>query len=47
MSLADGDNLMLPGYNLVCADNWTNTKRVGVCIYYHNALGLKIIDIQF
>ena len=41
------DNLELPGYNLVRADNPTNTKRGGVCIYYHNFLPLKVIDIQF
>ena len=38
---------MLPGYNLVRADNPTNTKRGAVCIYYHNFLPLKVIDIQF
>ena len=43
---SDNDNLELPGYNLVCADNPTNTKRGGVCIYYHNSLPLKVIDIQ-
>ena len=37
----------LPAYNLVRADNPTNTKRGGVCIYYHNSLPLKVIDIQF
>ena len=36
----------LLGYNLVRADNPTNTKRGGVCIYYHNSLPLKVIDIQ-
>ena len=44
---SDDDNLELPGYNLVRADNPTNTKRGGVCIYYHNSLPLKVIDIQF
>ena len=32
---SDDDNLELPGYNLVRTDNPTNTKRGGVCIYYH------------
>ena len=41
---SDDDNLELPGYNLVRADNPTNTKRGGVCIYYHNSLPLKVID---
>ena len=36
----------LPGYNIVRADNPTNTKRGSVCIYYHNSLPLKVIDIQ-
>ena len=45
--LSDDDNSELPGYNLVRADNPTNTKRGGVCIYYHNSLPLKVIDIQF
>ena len=40
------DNLELPGYNLVRADNPTNTKRGGLCIYYYNSLSLKVIDIQ-
>ena len=44
---SDDDNLELPGYSLVCADNPTNTKRGGVCIYYHNSFPLKVIDIQF
>ena len=41
------DNLELPGYNLVRADNPTNTKRGDVCIYYHNSLPVKVLDIQF
>ena len=44
---SDDENLELPGYNLVRTDNPTNTKRGGVCIYYHNSLPLKVIDIQF
>ena len=37
----------LSEYNLVSTDNPTNTKRGGVCIYYHNSLPLKVTDIQF
>ena len=44
---SDDLNLELPGYNLVRADNPTNTKRDSVGIYYHNYLPLKVIDIQF
>ena len=43
---SDYDNLELSGYNLVRANDPTNTKRGGVCIYYHNSLPLKVIDIQ-
>ena len=43
---SDNNNLKLPGYNLVRADNTTNTKRGCFCIYYHNSLPLKVIDIQ-
>ena len=28
------------------ADNPTNTKRSGICIYYHDSLPLKVTDIQ-
>ena len=37
----------LSRYNLIRTDNSTNTKRGSVCIYYHNSLPLKVIDIQF
>ena len=40
---SENDNLELPGYNLVRADQPTTTKRGGVCIYYHNSLPLKLI----
>ena len=41
------DNLEIPGYTLVCADNPNNTKKGGVCIYYLNSLPLKVLDIHF
>ena len=44
---SDDDNLELPGYNLVHADNRTNNKRGGFCIYYHNSIPWKVIDNQF
>ena len=42
----DNDNLELPGYNSVRADNPDNTKRGSVCIYFHNFLPLKLLNIQ-
>ena len=44
---SDDGNLELPEYNLVRADNPTNTKSGGVCIYYHDSLPLKVVDIEF
>ena len=45
--LYDDVNLEFPRHNLIRADNPANTKRGGVCIYYHNSLPVKVIDIQF
>ena len=30
----DDDKLQIPGYTLIRCDHLSNTKRVGVCIYY-------------
>ena len=43
----DDDNLEISGYDLFRADNRSNTKRGGVCIYYRNSLPLKILNIQY
>lgn len=44
---SDDVNLEVPGYNLVCPDNITNTKRGGFCISCRDILRLKVIYIQF
>ena len=36
----------LVGGSIPPAENLTNTKIGSVCIYYHNSLPLKVIDIQ-
>ena len=42
------DNLKVPGYNLIRANNPSSAKRGGdVCIYCHNSLLLRVTDIQF
>ena len=46
ISSNDG-NLELPGYNLVRAENPTNTKRGSVSIYCHNSLPLKVVYIKY
>ena len=43
----DDDNLKIPGYDLFRADHPSNTKWVGVCIYYSYSLPLKILSIQY
>ena len=44
---SDDNNLELPGYNLVRADNPSKTESGDICIYYHYSSPLKVIDIQF
>ena len=34
----DDDRISIPGYNLLCADHPSNTKRGGACIYYKDHL---------
>ena len=41
------ENLVIQGCNLVRCDQFSNSKRGGVCIYYKDFLPLKIIDIQY
>lgn len=46
-NLSDDNNLEVPWHNLLREVNSTKAKRDGDCIYYHNSLPLKLIDIQF
>ena len=43
---SDDDQLAFPGYNLIRADNPNKTKRGGVCIYYREALPVKVINVS-
>ena len=40
-------NLEIAEYDMSGADDTTNTKRVGVCIYYKKRLPLKVLNIAF
>ena len=40
-------NLEVQGYDLIRANNPSNVKRGGVCIYYKKHLPLKLININF
>ena len=44
---SDDDNLAISGYNLICSDHPSNSKRGGVCIYYKNFLPLRVLSIQY
>ena len=44
---SDNDNLEIPGYNFVCPDQPSNSKRAGVYIHYKASLPLRVIDIYF
>ena len=44
---SDDNNLEIPGYGLIRADQPFNSKRGGVCVYYRNSLPLKILDIFY
>ena len=43
----DDDNLVIPSYIMVRADQPVNSKRGSVCMYYKNCLPLKVLDIIF
>ena len=40
------DQLALPGYNLIRADNPNNIIRGGVCIYYCETLTVKVLNVN-
>ena len=43
-SIQEGDkNIQLGGYNLLRADHPSNSKRGGVCIFYKETLGIRIV----
>ena len=41
----DDDSLFLNGYKLVRADNPSDLKRGGVCIYFKESLPIKVFNI--
>ena len=45
-TLPDDDNLDISGYNLVCLDH-PNSKRGGICIYYKEALPLRVVNVNY
>ena len=46
-TLSNDDNLNIPGYNLVHADQPSRNRRGAVCIYYKGSLHIKILKINF
>ena len=43
----DAANLVISGYNLICSDYPSNTRRRGVCLYYKNYLPLRVLNISY
>ena len=43
----DDDKLKIPGYTLIRSDHTSNSKRVGVCIYYKSYLPLRVINVGY
>ena len=41
----DDDSLVLNGYKLVRADNPSDLKRGGVCIYFKESLPIKVLNV--
>ena len=37
--------LMMEGYYLIRSDHPSNTNRGGVCIYYKESLGVRVVNI--
>ena len=43
----DDENLVIPGYNLVCSDDPSNTKYRSFCLYYKNYLPPIVANISY
>ena len=44
---ADDKDLVIEGYNLVCADHPSNPKKGGICIYYKESLTVHLINVNY
>ena len=40
---ADDRDILINGYNLICADHPSNNKRGGMCIYYRESLAVQLV----
>ena len=46
-TLADDENLQIPGYSIAWSGHPSNIKRGGVCVYYKISLPLKLLGIKY
>ena len=44
---ADDKDLVIEGYNLVCADHPSTLKKGGVSIYYKESLAVQLINVNY
>ena len=43
----DDGTLKIEGYNIARSDHPSNSEWGGVCVYYNQSLGLKILNIKY
>ena len=43
----DSSNLLIPGYDIIRADNPNDQKRGGVCLYFKENLILRRLDVSY
>ena len=44
---ADDRDILINGYNLICADHPSNNKRSGMCIYYRECLAVQLVETNY
>ena len=43
----DDRDILINGYNIICADHPSNNKRGGVCIYYQESLAVQLVKTNY
>ena len=43
----DDRDILINGYNIICADHPSNNKRGGVCIYYWESLAAQLVKSNY
>ena len=43
----DDRDILINGYNIICADHPSNNKRGGACIYYWESLAAQLVKSNY